>query len=137
MVTLQTLELIGTITAIVVSMVIGFLYAFGKGTKKNQKDTEDAEDRLAVILKGTVDLLEKKVDEQRKQLDANTEEIKRLSTENETMTRIMQGKDKRSEELYTLAEQNAVNIKNLYSLLERHMGLVEKALNITAEVTHK
>ncbi len=136
MISLQTLELIGSIAAVIASIFIGILYSRSKVVKDVIKATDAAEEKLVVILQGTVTALERKVGELEKAQTESAEKIKVLQTDNEVMNRVLQGKDGRSEEMYKLAKENSMNIEKLYGLMERHINLVEKALNITATAQH-
>lgn len=99
-----------TIGAIITVIVAGFLYV--AGLYKNGKDGED--DRLINILKGTVEALEKKVDDQKKEhddtvgsltkkIDNLTAKVDNLEKENETLTKVLQGRDEQTQVFYKKA----------------------------------
>lgn len=90
--------------------VFGGLYVVGLW--KGKKDNED--DRLIKILEGTVTALEQKVDNQKKEHDEIltklTKEIKELTVkvtdlenENETLVKVLQGRDEKTQEFYKKA----------------------------------
>lgn len=129
--TWATLKIIGEIAGLVVLGAFGGIYLFSTAIRSKRKEGDDAEDRLNQILKETVEGLEKKVTALQASDEQNRKEIKRLSTENEVITKIFQGKDGKSEELYSMAKSNTDSIAKLYTLMERHIAIVEKALKIT------
>lgn len=137
MISFATLQQVWTVTGTIAAIVFGFLYAKKKNVKETEKKTDDAEDRLVVILQGTVTALEKKVGDLEKAQTESSNRIKDLETENEIVNRVLQGRDGKSEELYAMSKENSMNIKNLYTLMERHISIVEKALNITATAQHQ
>lgn len=98
---------VGAVFAVV---VVGGLYALGIIKKK--KDEED--DRLINILKGTVDALETKVNNQKKEhdetvtvlsnkIDHLTKKLTELEKENETLVKVLQGRDAQTQEFYKKA----------------------------------
>lgn len=131
------LKIIGEVTGLVLLGAFGGMYLFSTALKSKRKEEDQAEDRLNSILKQTVDGLEKKVSDLQASDEQNKKEIKRLSTENEVITKIFQGKDGKSEELYQMAKSNTDSIAKLYTLMERHITIVEKALKITETAQHQ
>jgi len=114
-----------TIGAVLTVVIGGFLYV--AGLWKNGKDGED--DRLINILKGTVDALEKKVDEQKKNHDEVltklTKEIGNLTTkvdnlekENETLTKVLQGRDDQTQVFYKKAFEAMEVAAKTFSLVD-------------------
>lgn len=99
-----------TIGAIFTVVVVGALYVVGLW--KNGKDGED--DRLINILKGTVDALEVKVNNQKKEHDDIlaslnlkisdlTKKVDELEKENKTLVEVLQGRDQKTQEFYKKA----------------------------------
>lgn len=99
-----------TIGAILAVVIVGGLYVVGLW--KGKKDNED--DRLIGILQDTVTALEQKVDNQKKEHDEIltklTKEIKDLTdkvadleNENETLVKVLQGRDEQTQVFYKKA----------------------------------
>lgn len=93
-----------------VGAFIGGLYLVS--IYKGKKDGQD--DRLINILQETVTALEKKVDTQKKEHDSTvteltqkidklTEKVDHLEQENETLTKVLQGRDEKTQEFYKKA----------------------------------
>lgn len=114
-----------TVGAILTVVIGGFLYV--AGLWKNGKDGED--DRLINILKGTVDALEKKVDDQKKNHDEVltklTREIKDLTkkvddleNENQTLVKVLQGRDDQTQIFYKKAFEAMEVAARTFTLVE-------------------
>lgn len=99
--------LIISVGAIFGVIVIGGLYALG--LFKKTKDGED--DRLIKILEGTVNALEARVNAQKIEYDNNskelndkidllTEKVDELERENETLVKVLQGRDTQTKDFY-------------------------------------
>lgn len=125
---------IGTVFAIV---VVGGLYLLG--IIKGKKDNED--DRLITILKETVDALEKKVDDQKREydtivtslstkIDTLTTKVQKLEEENETLVKVLQGRDEQTQLFYKeafkafeLVETMNKNQADFLKLLSEHFKI--------------
>jgi predicted nuclease with TOPRIM domain len=122
-------EFLATTLGIVVSsgavgtvVILGILYI--AGLWKKGKNGED--DRLITILKGTVDALEEKVNNQKKEHDdilSNltreikelTEKVDNLDTENTRLVEILQGRDTKTQEFYEKAIRSFTLVENMNS----------------------
>ena len=102
-----TLGILLSIGGVFALVVVGGLYILG--IFKGKKDNED--DRLINILQGTVNALEKKVNDQKKEgdevvrtlsikIDALTKKVDTLEKENETLVKVLQGRDEQTQEFY-------------------------------------
>ena len=109
-------------------IAIGILFV--AGVWKKGKDGED--DRLINILKSTVDTLEKKVDDQKKNHDeilSNltknihdlTVKVDNLERENETLTKVLQGRDEQTQNFYKKAF-DAMEVANKTLILVETMN---------------
>lgn len=98
--------------------VVGGLYIVS--VIKGKKDNSD--DRLINILQDTVTALETKVDNQKKEHDSTvteltdkidklTDKVDHLEKENETLTKVLQGRDDKTQEFYAKAFE-AIEIGN-------------------------
>lgn len=114
-----------TIGGILSVAVFGGLYVVGLW--KGKKDNED--DRLIKILEGTVNALEQKVDSQKREHDdiltKLTKEIKDLTVkvtdlenENETLVKVLQGRDEKTQEFYKKAFEAIEVGGKTYTLVE-------------------
>lgn len=126
------LEFFTTIPGIVISLgailavvVTGLLYALGLW--KKGKDGED--DRLIKILEGTVNALEQKVDNQKKEhdetvgmltkkIDTLTDKVDHLEKENETLTKVLQGRDDATQTFYEQAFQAIDKTNNIFNMVK-------------------
>lgn len=144
-------EFFSTIPGIVISLgailavvVTGLLYALGLW--KKGKDAED--DRLIKILEGTVNALKVNVDDQKKEYDENigkltekidslTIKVEHLEKENETLTKVLQGRDEQTQLFYKKAfeaietgEKTYKTIENLNKNQEDLLAVLREHLKI-------
>lgn len=133
-----TFGLITLIGGVIVVSIIGALYVIGLW--KKGKDNQD--DRLIKILEGTVNALEKKVDDQKKehddilsgltkQINELTEKVTELESENETLIKVLQGRDEQTQIFYKKAfEAIELGTKTYAEVgaLKSTMGELVKAL---------
>ena len=106
-------------------VILGILFL--AGLWKKGKDGED--DRLIKILEGTVNALEKKVDDQKKEhdetvgmltkkIDTLTEKVDHLEKENETLTKVLQGKDEATQKFYEQAFKAIDKTNNIFDMVK-------------------
>lgn len=144
-------EFFSTIPGIVISLgailavvVTGLLYALGLW--KKGKDGED--DRLIKILEGTVNALKVKVDNQKEEydetigkltdkIDTLTSKVEHLEKENETLTKVLQGRDEQTQLFYKKAfeaietgEKTYKSIENLNKNQEDLLAVLKQHLQI-------
>jgi predicted RNase H-like nuclease (RuvC/YqgF family) len=117
--------LIVTIGGVIAVAVVGGLYIVG--LVRGKKDSSD--DRLIKILEGTVNALETKVDNQKKehdeiltglskQISDLTSKVDELERENETLTKVLQGRDEQTQVFYKKAFE-AMEVSNkTFALVE-------------------
>lgn len=107
----------GTVSAIVIGLVA--LYGIYKGT------SDRASDRLIGILKTTVDEMEKKITDLETQQKVLTTDIDNLKTTNKTLVDILQGRDSKTVEMYTMTKTTFENVERLCNLMEKHLEKLE------------
>ena len=114
-----------SIGGIITVVVLGVLYIVG--LFKKGKDQED--DRLIKILEGTVNALEQKVDNQKKEHDTMiqdltvkieelTETVGHLEKENQTLTKVLQGRDEQTQLFYKKAFEAIDTGNKTFALVE-------------------
>lgn len=123
---LNTFQVVGEYVGILIVGVFGGMYLFSKSLKLRRKETDESDTRLVSLLKDTVDELERKVDNLTAQQKTNVEEIQELKNANEIMTKIFQGRDGKSDEMYTMIKATMENTNKLFELMKQHMNLTEK-----------
>lgn len=92
--------------AIATVLVAGGVALYGlwdKSARDRRKQVDDEEDRLIEILSTTVKELEKKVDQQDKDIKALTKKVDDLESENNTLIRVLQGRDEDTKKFYEQA----------------------------------
>lgn len=119
---------IGTIIslgAVMAVVVIGALYALGIW----KKGKDDQDDRLIKILEGTIDALEKKVDDQKRghdeiinelmaKIEVITKKVNLLESENGTLTKVLQGRDEQTQVFYKKAFESMEMATKTFLLVE-------------------
>lgn len=146
-----TFGLIVLVGGVLAVAVVGLLYVIG--LFKKGKDGED--DRLIKILQETVETLEKKVDKQKvehdetvggltKKIDSLTEKVDQLERENKTLTEVLQGRDKKTQEFYEKAFKSIEIGEKTYNLVktmntnhESLMKLLIEHLKPTVTITNQ
>lgn len=132
-----------TVGAVLSIIILGIFFV--AGLYKKGKDGED--DRLIDILKGTVDALEQKVDNQKKEHDETlqvltkkvtelTKKVDDLEEENTRLVDILQGRDAKTQEFYdraiksfTLVETMNTNMSELMKALTEHFKSPSTVVN--------
>lgn len=142
----------GQIVAMIVVIALGIaaaIYWLDRDRRSRKVEEDGAEDRLINILKKTVDELEKKVNEQGDKIEALTKKVADLEEENETLVRVLQGRDEQTQKFYeqafasmkVAAETNEIvkqlaqgitgtnkNIESMISLLSKHLDVVDHSI---------
>lgn len=122
----STLQIIAEYIGLIVLGIFAGMYLFSKSLKQKRKEAAAADDRLVVLLQGTVSELEKKVDNLTAQQNENVAQIKKLSDANDVITKIFQGRDTKSEDMYVMVKAIMENTSKLFELMRQHMDLTEK-----------
>lgn len=136
--------------AVIGMVIVGLVSIYGlldRENRKRQNDNDAADDRLIKLLQGTVDSLEKQVNELTTQVGELGNKVTKLQAENGMLRSILQGRDENTkaekkayqeaivivEENNTFVKQNAKNIEKtnknierIAKLMEEHMGVVQK-----------
>lgn len=140
-----TLGVIISLGAILTVAVTGLLYIVG--IFKKGKDGED--DRLINILKGTVDELEKKVNQQTLDIEKLTRELHKFKEENDRYIQIFQGRDEETKKFYDRAYAAmdkasethdimttvATSIAATNNSMNRLIDLLSKSVDVVKQVT--
>jgi len=121
---------IGEFAAMAVFSIMGGIYIFSKVRKAKEDETNKAEDRLVTLLKTTVDLQGNEIEDLKIDLLATQRNVARIQDENMLMKNILQGRDTKTNEMYEMTKSNTKNLENLYTLLEKHMGIIEQTLQV-------
>lgn len=112
---------------------------FGKGFRQVKDESDRADDRLINLLRSTVDTLDRKVKVLEEEQSKTRLELTRLRTENETMSKILQGRDtstveyqkasyesmKLLAETYKVSQETNANVEKLYRLLDEHFKSIK------------
>ncbi len=120
------LQIIAEYAGLIILGAFSGMYLFSKALKQKRKEADESDSRLVGLLKDTVDELERKVDNLTKQQQENMDQIKRLSSDNEVITKIFQGRDSKSEEMYSMVKATMENTTRLFELMSKHMTLTEE-----------
>ncbi len=124
---------------------LGYLISVVKGKKDN------ADDRLINILKTTVDELETKVNKQTTDIAELTRKVTELSRDNETLTKLLQGRDDQTQDFYkrgfvamdTIAQSHdilttmAKSIEQTNVAMTKLIDLLGKNLEVIGKVAGK
>lgn len=98
------LTAIGVLIAAVVTGAVAIVGLWDKKARERKKkvdtDLDHSEDRLVDILKKTVAELEKKVNQQTIDIASLTKKIDNLEHENETVIKVLQGRDEQTQEYF-------------------------------------
>lgn len=84
---------IGGGIVLVISVAFNAIQAFSEGFSKTEKAKDKASSELVELLQKTVNALKDELGELQKAHLDNVKEISRLSGENQTLTKILQGRD--------------------------------------------
>ncbi len=139
--TLDTILSVAGAIGIVVVGIFSVLSMIDRQGKRKREESDAADDRLVSILKGTVAELREKVDGLSNQLGEQAKKILKLETENNTLTRVLQGRDADMKSLYENAnatkkftEENRKlllgvnkNVERLAVAIEKHLDDAERA----------
>lgn len=113
--------------AIVVIGIASAIYLIQQFLSSRKRDTDQADLKLVTILQGTVDALEKKVKDMEKDQGLLKRDLLKIQTENELMTKILQGRDDSSLRIHQdttrALNENSQVLKNLCVVLEKHGAL--------------
>lgn len=146
---MELIQQIGSIIIVITLAIGGGLAVYGiwdKVRRDRQKDTDGSEDRLIDLLQKTVNELEKKVNQQTADIKVITTKMQHLEKENETLVRVLQGRDDATQQFYrqmlesikvtqsthdtvtTLAksvQDTVTNMTKLIELLSRHLEVLD------------
>lgn len=139
---------------IATGVIIGCLYLLGliKGVQDKTEEKKDgAANNLIKILQGTVDELERKVNQQSIDIEKLTKEVHDLKRDNEKYIEIFQGRDKETKEFYKRAyiamgtvqsthdmmSTVAESIKNTNTALQGLIEILSKSVDVVGRVAGK
>lgn len=125
---------IGWIGLLIGAVAIGFMAYLAYN-----RNRDGADDRLIKILQTTVEEMEKKVDSQGEEIEELTLKVAALTTTNETLTRILQGRDENTQRFQAevlaavkiggdtneIAKRNEVSLGKLTDLISAHIVAME------------
>lgn len=124
-------------------IIAGALAVYGlwdKTARERKKDVDGSEDRLIDLLKQTVDALEKKVDKQTRDLEELTKKVDDLEKENETLVRVLQGRDDKMQEFYKQAFESmklSRETHDVVTTLAKNMEVTNSAITKLIELVGK
>lgn len=95
----------GVLTFFVVGAV-AFYGLWDKTSRDRRKDGNASEDRLIDLLKKTVDELERKMNKQTIDIEELSKKITHLEKENETLVKVLQGRDEQTQTFYKQAVES-------------------------------
>ena len=126
---------------IVILILGGFslFQVFGGGILKVREQSDKADDRLIKLLKDTVEELERKVKDLDTKLNLTNADLVKYRTENDMMTKVLQGRDvasleyqnkaldamKKVDAVLSIVTENSTQVKSLCVLIERHLQALE------------
>lgn len=103
---------------LVVAGGFGVYSLFDKNLARKRKEENGADDRLINLLKGTVENLEREVISLKEKHEKNVLEIAQLRTENNIITKILQGRDEETARFQREGFIAFSNINELTKLLK-------------------
>lgn len=147
---LKELPFAGWIISIVILVLGGAAsaYLLDAYRSKKRKEKTDEDDRLIKLLQTTVDELDKKVTKQDTDIQALTEEVRKVREENATLREVLQGRDKQTQEFHQkildsieLAKQTHAtvaklgelfnplnqNMTKLIEIISKHVDVIDHA----------
>lgn len=89
---------------------------FDKKARERRKDENKTEDRVIDLLQKEVGILSKRVEQQDKDIKELTKKVTALETENDTLVRVLQGRDDMTQKFYKDAYIAMENIKKTYDV---------------------
>lgn len=101
--------------------------------KKINGDLNGSEDRLIDVLKKTVEELERKVNNQTTELKNLTVKVEGLERENETLVKVLQGRDDQTKEFYKQAFESMKVVHTIHD----SVTTLERSIQILADNTSK
>lgn len=120
-------------------VVMGALALYGNfdsRKRERQKDENATEDRVINLLKQEVEQLTKKVGEQGKDIEKLTTKVTALERENETLVKVLQGRDEQTQKFYSDAYVAMKEIGEIGSIAKTNNELIQK-LVITLDAYFK
>lgn len=89
---------------------------FDKKSRERRKDENKTEDRVIDLLQKEVEILSVKVEQQDRDIKELTKKVSALETENETLVKVLQGRDDMTQKFYKDAYIAMENIKKTYDV---------------------
>jgi len=112
-------------------IVVGGVAVWGlidKTMRDRRKDAIDAADDVIVVLKEKVEILEKKVKTLEDEQGVHIKQITELRATNETLTKILQGRDDKTIEFQRGVTQNVAEIHEIVKATEEHLANLADAI---------
>lgn len=130
----------GTYIAIATVVIAGAVAIYGlwdKRARERRADVDGQEDRLIGLLQTTVSELEKRVNQQDVDIKLLTKKVTDLEHENETLIKVLQGRDEQTKEYYKqayksmkIAEETHNIVTKLAEGITQTNKNIEKLINI-------
>ncbi len=114
-----------TIVIIVVGGAAG-LYMLSDFRDKRRKKLDASDDRLIGLLQTTVSELEKKVNKQTDDIESLTKKVTALERENETLVKVLQGRDAQTQKFYEQGFQSMRKTDEIHEGIEALTKVVQK-----------
>jgi len=119
---------VGIGTAVVIGIVAIF-GVFDTQFRSRRKVVDGTEDRIILLLQTEVGELIKKVNAQEKEIITLRTEIRTVKTENDTLMKVLQGRDDRAEKFYTQSAESMALSKQTNQIV---MALSDDMRNLIA-----
>lgn len=106
-------------------IVVGGVAVWGlidKAMRDRRKDAIDAADDVIVVLKEKVEILEKKVKTLEDEQSVHIKQITELRATNETLTKILQGRDDRTLDFQRVVIESTQNVAEIHEIVKATEG---------------
>ena len=130
----------GAILTLIFAGAFSLYGIFDKTRNDRRRSTDMEDDRLINLLQGTVSELEKTVKKQTEDIVHLTEKFNKMSYENETLMKVLQGRDEKTQEFYTkgfaameTANKILVVVENVDKELKEKNNSVAKLIDAMTE----
>lgn len=115
-------------TALVVINALALLYVmFDKTIRSKKTESDKVDDRLITLLRNSVETLEKRVKELELAHGINVKEIQDLRTANDTLTKILQGRDEKTQKFQEEGFKAMERLSEIQEFLKKSLPIIVHA----------